>query len=77
MTAQDRVRASICITRPVFLLMLTVLMWAAAGDSFPLWLEAAVTAAVVAAIVWDVRSALRFAQGLRAGEDPPGRPPSC
>ena len=57
--ARDRARAAICLTRPVFLVLLTVLMWATAGDSFPLWLKAGVTAAVVAAIAWDVRGALR------------------
>lgn len=76
-TAQDRVRVSICITRPVFLVMLTVLMWATAGDGFPLWLKVGVTVAVVAAIVWDVRGALRSAHALRDRRDPVGRPPTC
>jgi len=68
---------SICITRPVFLVMLTVLMWAAAGDSFPLWLKVGISVAVVSAIVWDVRGALRYAHAVRDDRDPVGRPPSC
>jgi hypothetical protein len=76
LSAQERARAGICLTRPVFLVLLTVLMWASAG-SFPLWLEVGVTVAVVAAVAWDVRGAVRLAHDLRAGVEPRGRPPTC
>jgi hypothetical protein len=76
LTAQDRVRVSICLTRPVFLALWTALMWASAG-AFPLWLEVVVTGAVVAAVVWDVRGAVRIAHDVRDGREPRGRPPTC
>ena len=67
----------ICLTRPVFLVLLTVLMWVAGPEAFPRWMMGVVTVAVLVAVAWDLRGALRWSAALRQGGEPSGRPPSC